>query len=188
MVISSTSLGTPVLGPQQAVTVASFIGALVAVVSWAVSACILIKVNFSLFNVGVLIDGRDHLTNPPWWLMIEFGADVLVMESSNEGGDDFCFRDVRNRIPHLEKMSDEATEKLRQFLIDAIQIVLGARLSTCSHVVVGEDLLQLLPRSDGIRGEARKPVQCGWREHDGKIVCHDTGISPGGTHNDGISL
>ena len=62
------------------------------------------------------------------------------MESSNEGGDDFRFRDVGNRIPHLRKMSDVATEELEQFLVDAIQIMLGAQSSTHSHIVVGEDL------------------------------------------------
>ena len=66
--------------------------------------------------------------------------------------------------------------------------MLGARPSTHSHVVVGEDLLQLFPRSDGVRGEAYEPVHHSWREHDGKIVCHDTGISPDGTFGGGISL
>ena len=46
------------------ITVASFIGVVVAVASWAMSARILIEANFSLFSVGVLIGGRNHLTNP----------------------------------------------------------------------------------------------------------------------------
>ena len=100
------------------------------------------------------------------------------MESSNEGSDDFCFYDVGNRIPHLRKTSNVTMEKLGRFLINTIQIVLGARPSTRSHVIVGEDLLQLFPRFDGIQGEAREPVHYGWREHDGKIVCYDTSISP----------
>ena len=83
------------------------------------------------------------------------------MESLNGGSDDLCFRDVGNRIPHLRKTSDVAIEELGWFLIDAIQIVLGARPSTCSHVVVGEDFLQLFPRSDGIRSEARELVHRG---------------------------
>ena len=86
-----------------AVIVASFLLTLVAVPSWAVSARILVEANFGLFSVGVLIGGHDHLSNPLWWLTIEFGADIMVMESSNKGGDDFCFRDVGNRIPHLKK-------------------------------------------------------------------------------------
>ena len=83
---------------------ASFVRALVAAPSWAVSARILVEINFGLFSVSVLIGGCDHLTNPFWRLTIEFGAKVTVMESSDEGGDDFCFRDVVNRIPHLGKM------------------------------------------------------------------------------------
>ena len=43
-----------------------------------------------------------------------------MMESSDEGGDDLCLRDVGNRIPHLEKASDVTTEELGRFLIDAI--------------------------------------------------------------------
>ena len=74
------------------------------------------------------------------------------MESSDKGGDDFCFRGVGNRIPHLGKSPNVATEKLRWFLIDAIQIVFGARSSTRNHVVVVEDFLQQFPRFDGIRG------------------------------------
>ena len=66
------------------------------------SACILVEANLSLFGVGILIGGHDHLANPLWWLAIEFGAKVAVMESSDEGGDDFCFCDVVNRIPHLK--------------------------------------------------------------------------------------
>ena len=82
---------------------ASFVGAIVAKASWVVSARILVEANFSLFSVGVLIGGHDHLPNPLWWLTIEFGAKVTVMESSDKGGDDFYFHDVRNRILHLRK-------------------------------------------------------------------------------------
>ena len=98
------------------------------------------------------------------------------MESSNKGGDDFCFHDVGNRIPHLGKSPDVAMEELKWFLVDAIQIMLGARPSTRSHIVVGEDFLQLFPRSNGIWGEARELVHRSWHEHDGKIVHHDTSI------------
>ena len=170
------------------VIVASFVGALIAAASWAVSASIFVEVNFGLFSIGVLIGSRNHLTNPLWWLTIEFGAEVAMMESSDEGGDDLCFCDVGNRIPHLEKVSDVAMEELGRFLVDAIQIMLGAQPSTRSHVVVDEDLLQLFLGSDGVQGEACEPVHRSWREHDGKIVHHDAGISPGGAHNSGISL
>ena len=109
-----------------AVIVASVIGVLIAMVSWAMSARLVVEANFSLFSVSVLVGGRDHLTNPFLWLAVEFGAEVAMMESSDEGGDDFSFRDVGNRIPHLGKASDVATKELRWFLIDVVQIVLGA--------------------------------------------------------------
>ena len=63
------------------------------------------------------------------------------MESSDEGSDDLSFCDVVNRIPHLRKASNVAMEELEWLLVDAVQIMLGARMSTRSHVVVGEDLL-----------------------------------------------
>ena len=80
----------------------------------------LIEAYFGLFGINVLIGGRDHLANPLWWLTIEFVTEVIMMESLDKGTDDFCFRDVGNRVPHLEKMSDVATEELGRFLVDAI--------------------------------------------------------------------
>ena len=76
------------------------------------SARILVEANFGLFSIDILFGGRDHLANPLWWLTIEFGAKVAVMESSNKGGDDLYFHDVGNRIPHLRKSSDVTTEEL----------------------------------------------------------------------------
>ena len=130
------------------------------------SACILVEAYFGLFGVGILIGGRDHLANPLWRLTIELGAEVAMMESSDEGGDDHSFYDVRNIVPHLGKASNVATEELGWFLVDAVQIMLGAWPGTCSHVVVGEDLFQLFPGSDGVRGKACEPVHRSWHEHD----------------------
>ena len=110
------------------------------------------------------------------------------MESSDEGGDDLSFRDVRNRVPHLRKASDVATKELRWLLVDAVQIMLGARLSTCSHIVVGEDIFQLFLGSDGVQGKACEPVHGGWHEPDRKIVHHDTGVSSGSADSSGVSL
>ena len=89
-----------------AVAVAAVVGSLVATASWAMSAHILVEAYFGLFGIGVLIDGCYHLVDPLSWLAIELGAEVAVIESSDKGGDDFCFRDVGNRIPHLRKSHD----------------------------------------------------------------------------------
>ena len=70
---------------------------------------------------------------------VELGAKLTVMESSDEGGDDLSFYDVGNRIPHLGKGSDVATEELRRLLVDAVEIMFGARPSTYSHIIVDED-------------------------------------------------
>ena len=114
------------------------------------SARILIEAHLGFLGVDVLVGGRDHLANPCRRIAVELGAKLAVMESSDEGGDNLSFCDVGNRIPHLGKVSDVATEELGWLLVYAIQIVLGARPSARSHVVVGEDLLQLFPGSDGV--------------------------------------
>ena len=103
-----------------AVAVASVVGSLIIASSWAMSACVLIEAYFSFFGVGVLVGGRNHLANPHGWLAVELGAEVMVMVSSDEDGDDLCFRDVGNKIPHLRKASDVATEELGWLLVDAV--------------------------------------------------------------------
>ena len=50
-----------------------------------------------------------------------------MMESSDEGDDDLGFHDVWNRIPHLKKALDVATEELGWLLVDAVEIMLGSR-------------------------------------------------------------
>ena len=123
------------------VVAAVVVASVVAAVSWAMSARILVEAHFGFFGVDVLVGGRNHLPNPHGRLVVELGAEVAVMESSDKGGDDLSFYDVRNRISHLRKASDVATEELGWLLVDAVQIMLGARPSTHSYVVIGEDLL-----------------------------------------------
>jgi hypothetical protein len=170
------------------ITVASVVGAVVAAVSWAMSARILVQAHLGFLGVGVLVGGRDHLANPCGWLTVELRAKLAVMESSDEGGDDLNFHDVGNRIPHLGKVFDVATEELTWLLVDAVEIMLGARPSTRSHIIVGEDFFQLFPGFDGIWGKACELVHGDWHEHDEKIVRHDTGVSSGGANSSGVSL
>ena len=103
-----------------AVVVASVVGVVVIATCWAMSARILIEAHLGFLGVGVLVGGCDHLTDPHGWLTVELRAKLMVMESSDEGGDDLDFRDVWNRIPHLRKASDVATEELKRLLIDAV--------------------------------------------------------------------
>ena len=83
------------------VVVASVIGAVVIAARWAKSARILVEAHLGFLSVGVLVGGRDHLADACRWLTIELGTKLAVMNSSDKGGDNLSFRDVRNRIPHL---------------------------------------------------------------------------------------
>ena len=76
----------------------------------AISARIFIKTYLCFLNVGVLVGGCDHLADAGRWLSVELRAEFTVMKTSDEGGDDFGFRDVGNRIPHLGETSDVAAE------------------------------------------------------------------------------
>ena len=103
------------------------------------SACILIEAHLGFLGIGVLVGGSYHFAITGRWLAVEFGAKLAMVESSDEGGDDLSFRDVGNRIPHLEKAPDVSMEEFRRLLVDAVEIMLGVRPSTRSHIIVGED-------------------------------------------------
>jgi len=173
---------------EAAVIVASVVEAVVVAARWAMGARILIEAHLGFLGVSVLVGSSDHLANAYGWLAVELGAKLTMVESSDEGGDDLNFHDVGNRIPHLGKSSYVAVEDLGWLLVDAVQIMFGARQNACSHVVVGENFLQFFPGSDGIRGKASKPAHDSWHEHDRKIVRHDIGVSFGGVNSSGVSL
>ena len=96
------------------VVVAVVVRAVIIATCWAMSARILIEAHLGFLDIGVLVGGCDHLADPRGWLAVELGAKLTVMESSDEGGDDLSFHDVGNRIPHLGKVSNVATEELGQ--------------------------------------------------------------------------
>jgi len=173
---------------ETTVIVASVVGAIVVAARWAMSARILVEAHLGFLGVGVLVGSSDHLTDACGRLAAEFGAKLMMVESSDEGGDDLNFSDVGNRVAHLEKASNVAVEELGRLLVDAVEITLGARSGTRGHIVVGEDFLQLFLGSDGVRGKASKPAHGGWHEHDGEIIRHDTSVSSGGTDISGICL
>jgi len=115
------------------------VASVVVVACWAMSARIFVEAHLGFLDVGVLVGGRDHLANPCGRPAVELGAKFAMMESSDEGGDDLSFHDVGNRIPHLRKALNVAAEELGWLLVDAVEIMLGARPSTRSHIIVGED-------------------------------------------------
>ena len=57
-----------------AVAVVPVVAAIVTTASWAMNARILIQAHLGFLGVGVLVGGRNHLTNPRGWLAIELGA------------------------------------------------------------------------------------------------------------------
>ena len=124
-----------------AVVVAPVVRAVVIAVRRAICARIFIETYFSFLRVSVLVGHHDHLADACRWLAVELGTELVVMKSPEKGGDDLSFRDVGDRIPHLEKASDVAAEELERLLGDAVEIMLGARPRTCSHVIISEDFL-----------------------------------------------
>ena len=130
---------------ESVVIVASVVGAIIIAARWAMGARILVEVHLGFLGVGVLVGRSDHLANACGRLAVELGAKLVVMESSDEGGDNLSFHDVGNRIPHLGKASNVATEELGWLLVDAAEIMLHVGSSTYGHIVVGEDFLQLFP-------------------------------------------
>ena len=65
-----------------------------------------------------------------------------------------------------------------------LYIILGAGLLTCRHVIVGEDFLEVIPRSDGVFLQAKEPIICRLVKHDKKVVCHDVLVSARGFYDD----
>ena len=57
------------------------------------------------------------------------------------------------------------------------QVILGDGLLACIHVVVSEDFLEVVLRSDGVLLQAKEPIICRLVKHDRKVVCHDVLVS-----------
>ena len=113
------------------VIVASVVEAIVVATRWAMSARILVEAHLGFLNVDVLVGSSDHLADACGRLAAEFGAKLMMVESSDESGDDLSLR--------LKKASNVVAEELRRLLVDAVEIMLGAQPSTCGHIIVGED-------------------------------------------------
>ena len=103
-----------------AVVVASVIRAVILAVRWAICTRIFIEMHLRFLVVGVLVGGHDHLADACRRLTVELGPELAVVKSSDKSGDDLSFRDVGNRVPHLKKASDVATEELGWLLVDAV--------------------------------------------------------------------
>ena len=61
-------------------------------------------------------------------------------------------------------------------------VILGAWLLVGGHVVLSEDLLEVVLRSDGVLPQAKEPIVHRLVEHDGQIICHHIIASAYGSH------
>ena len=69
-------------------------------------------------------------------------------------------------------------------LVKLLQVVLGARLLARRHVVLSEELFEVVLRLDGVLPYAEKPIVRRLVEHDKKVVCHDIFTSARSSHGD----
>ena len=116
--------------------------------------------------------------------MVQLAAKLLVSKPFGEGGGGLGIDDVGDRVSCLREAPDEVTQRFPRGLMKLFQVILGARLLACSHVVVGEDFLEVVPRSNGVLLQAKEPIICSLVNHDRKVVCHDVLISAHGFYSD----
>ena len=64
------------------------------------------------------------------------------------------------------------------------QIILGAELLTRGHVDVGENLFEVVPRSDGVLLQAKKLVIRKLVKHDKEVIGHDILINTHSFYSD----
>ena len=107
-----------------------------------------------------------------------------MLEPFGESGDGLSVSDVGKEISCLREVPDEVAQGVPGGLMKLLQVILGARLLARSHVVVGEDFLEVVPRSDGVLLQAKEPIICRLVKHDRKVVCHDVLVSARGFYGD----
>ena len=88
-------------------------------------------------------------------------------EPFGESGDGLSVSDDGNKISCLQEAPDEVTQGLLGGLMKLLQVMLGARLLAHSHIIVSEDFLKVIPRSDGILLQAEETVVHRLVKHDG---------------------
>ena len=77
--------------------------------------------------------------------------ELLMVEGTlGECSNGLATADVGDGVPRLREAPDETTQGLPEGLMKLLQIVLGAWLLTSGHVVLGEDLLEVILRSNGV--------------------------------------
>ena len=64
------------------------------------------------------------------------------------------------------------------------QVIFGVGLLARSHVVIGEDFLEVIPTSDGVLLQAEEPIICRPIKNDRKVIFHGIFVSACSFHND----
>lgn len=86
------------------VVTASFITVVIIAPRWVgrqPSINVLVVLQFGLLGIHILVHHRDHLADRLRRLAVEFGAKIVVVKPTGEGGDDFPLGDVGNGVCHL---------------------------------------------------------------------------------------
>ena len=128
------------------IVIASFLVMVVLMVLGVIEA----SNSLNFLDVGVAICYQYQLIDGRRPLVVELSSELLVLEPLGECGDSIAITDVGDGVPGLREAPDETTQGLPEGLMKLLQIVLGAWLLTSGHVVLGEDLLEEIPRSDGV--------------------------------------
>ena len=74
----------------------------------------------------------------------------MVDEPLGERGNGLAIADVGDGVPCLQEALGEVAQGLPEGLMKLFHVILGAWLLIGGHVVLGEDLLEVIPRSDGV--------------------------------------
>jgi len=77
-----------------------------------------------------------------------------------EGSDSLGIDDFGDRVSCLREAPDEVTQRFPRGLMKLFQVILGVGLLACSHVVIGEDFFEVIPRLDGVLLQAKEPIIC----------------------------
>jgi hypothetical protein len=143
---------------------------------------------FGLFRISVLIGHLKHLTNRLWRHAVEFGAEfIVVIEPTDECGDNFIFEDVGDAVHRFRETPNVAAKKFAGLLVYPFQVMLDAWSLACTHVILDEHPLEIIPRPDGIRPQTGEPVHSSGLKHNWQIICHRISASSTGPYGNGVA-
>ena len=94
---------------------------------------------FGFFRVGVSIHRLNQLTNGGRPLAVQLAVKLLMSEPFGKGSNGLNIGDVGYGVSCLRETPDKVAQRFPGGLMKLFQVILGARLLACSHVVVDED-------------------------------------------------